>query len=116
MPGPCCSPALGYKPSRPAILRAQHATLEHEKHPHLTVLNTLPSQVAMILCFKLVAQSYEHHNHGWLLHILLMVYLFVHVCVMYNSVFFVNLFLFKLERPLTKFYPYLLAYGSNYTT
>lgn len=48
--------------------------------------------------------------------ILLMVCLFVHVRVIYNSVFFVNLFLFKLERPLTEFYPYLLAYGSNYTT
>lgn len=48
--------------------------------------------------------------------ILLMVCLFVHVHVIYNSVFFVNLFLFKLERPLTEFYPYLLAYGSIYTT
>lgn len=65
--------------------------------------------------FRLVVQSHGHHNHGWLCHFVNGPSI-VHIRVIYNSVFFVNLFLFKLERPLTEFYPYLLAYGSNYTT
>jgi hypothetical protein len=57
------------------------SVLEHEKHLHSTVQRTTsPGGYGPWFYLNLVAQCHGHHNHSWILHILLIV-----LYVIYNS-------------------------------